>query len=197
MKLPAELKNIDFKKNPKQLTMIIAAISAALLFAFAYFLLFPQLGRLGALAGKAGKAKLELRSAKVAIANIDKFKGEIARSSGKIELYEKKLPVEQEMPSLLESLNAMAKRSKMDIISITPVAGSNTGAQKAAYQEFLIKISVRGGYHELGTFLSDIENADRFMKVVDMDIKANEATPAKHSVELLVATYILLKDNNK
>jgi hypothetical protein len=31
------------------------------------------------------------------------------------------------------------------------------------------------------------------MKVVDIDIKANRATPAKHDVELVICTYILLK----
>ena len=194
MKLPAILKDIDFKKNPKQLTIAVVAVSIALFLVFVYFLLFPQIARLGTLAGKFGKARLELRSAKVLIANIDKFKSDIEKFREKIDLYEKKLPAEQEMPTFLENLNALAKKSRLDIISITPVAVPSL-AQKAAYQEFLIKIIVRCGYHELGAFLRDLENADRFMKLVDINIKANPITPAKHNVELLVATYILLKDN--
>jgi hypothetical protein len=49
----------------------------------------------------------------------------------------------------------------------------------------------------LGNFLTDLENADRFMKLVDINIKANESAPKRHSVELMVATYILLKDKEK
>ena len=189
--------NAYIKKNPKQLTIAMIAAALAALLLFVYFLLMPQLTRLGTLVGKASKAKLELRSAKVSISNIDKFKNDIEKFSAKIDLYEKKLPAEQEMPSLLEELNSMAKKSNLDIISITPSAPRVEGAQRAAYQEFLIKVSARCGYHELGNFLTDLENADRFMKLVDISIKANENTPKRHSVELMVATYILLKDKEK
>jgi type IV pilus assembly protein PilO len=194
--MPIDL-NAYIKKNPKQLTMAMIAAALAALLLFVYFLLMPQLTKLGTLVGKASKAKLEFRSAKVSISNIDKFKSDISKFSAKIDLYEKKLPAEQEMPSLLEELNSMAKKSNLDIISITPSAPRAEGALKAAYQEFQIKIIARCGYHELGSFLTDLENTDRFMKLVDINIKANENTPKMHSVELMVATYILLKDKEK
>ena len=41
--------------------------------------------------------------------------------------------------------------------------------------------------------MAKLEDADRFMKVADIDIKANKATPKKHDVELLVLTYVLAK----
>lgn len=185
------------KKDPKKLTIVIVASAAALVFLFVYFLLIPQIAKFGAAMGKYSKARIELKFAKEEIAKIDKYKVEIEKSREKIDLYEKKLPAEQEMPSILENLDSMAKRSRLDILAITPVSSSATlteAGQKATYQEFLIRISLRCGYHELGRLLSAMENADRFMKIVDIDIKGDEKTPKKHSVDLVVATYILLKD---
>jgi hypothetical protein len=53
-------------------------------------------------------------------------------------------------------------------------------------------ISARAGYHELGKFMSTLENSGRFMKCADMRMKANTSNPKKHDVELLVLTYVCL-----
>ncbi|MCX5680091.1 MAG: type 4a pilus biogenesis protein PilO, partial [Candidatus Omnitrophica bacterium] len=59
-------------------------------------------------------------------------------------------------------------------------------------EEIPILINARSGYHELGKLLSNMENADRFMKVSDIQIKSNSQLPRKHEVEILVLTYVLL-----
>ena len=63
-----------------------------------------------------------------------------------------------------------------------------------AYQEIPIMISARSGYHELGSFISKLENADRFMEVSDIKLKANSANFRKHNVELIVSTYLLVNE---
>ena len=88
----------------------------------------------------------------------------------------------------------MAKSANTKIVGIMPVTGKEEKAEKnQIYKEIPILISAKSGYHELGRFLNSLENSDRFMKVGDMHIRANPATPKKHDVELLVLTYILLK----
>ena len=88
----------------------------------------------------------------------------------------------------------MAKRSDVKILGITPLASKQEApASERAYQEIPILMNARSGYHELGKFLSDLENAGRFMKVVDIKIKENLSTPKKHDVELLILTYVLLE----
>jgi Tfp pilus assembly protein PilO len=54
-----------------------------------------------------------------------------------------------------------------------------------------IAVNARAGFHELGKFFSAIENSGRFMKVADISIKSNKASPKKHDVELVVVTYTL------
>jgi type IV pilus assembly protein PilO len=190
-----DLKNIDLKKNPEQTLIAAILICLILLVIYCYISVFPQIGRLTDVLSRMGKAMGQLKSAEYDISRIGELQNNIDANRSKVELYEKRLPAEQEIPALLESLSKMAKASNITIAGITPVPVSQKdqkGRKNVIYQEFPILISAKCGYHELGRFLANMENADRFMKVVDIDVKANKASPKKHDVELLVLTYVLL-----
>jgi len=201
MSILDDLKGIDLKSidlnNPQTrtllLTVLISLIAAAL---YIYFVFIPQFVRVFALSGDIGKMRLELKSAQALVANMDKLKNDLKENSEKVELSEKKLPAEQEIPTLLEDLSSMAKDSKIRILSIVPVmsylTGDRSGNKSQIYREIPILITAKSGYHQLGRFLNSLENAGRFMKVVDIGIKADKASPKEHDVELIVCTYILL-----
>jgi Tfp pilus assembly protein PilO len=118
----------------------------------------------------------------------------IASYDEKIGRYGDLLPTEEGIPTLLESLSEMARSSGMKIVSIEPVEERDNKALRGqAYQAIPIRMNARAGYHELGKFFSTLENSERFIKIADMRIKTNAASPKKHDVELLVLTYILLE----
>ncbi|MFA6079189.1 MAG: type 4a pilus biogenesis protein PilO [Candidatus Omnitrophota bacterium] len=198
MKLPFDLSSIDLKKAQPQVLILAALVSGVVLIALIFFILIPQVNKITDVLSKTGKAMSDLKEAEYQISRIDKYKTDIATFKEKVDLYEKKLPAEQEIPSLLENLSTLAKKSSISIVGITPVApvaAKDQKAQKSAiYQEFPILVSAKSGYHELGSFLSSLENADRFMKVVDIEVNLNKTTPKKHDVDLMVYTYILLKE---
>lgn len=185
----------DVTKNKTQMMVFALLVVVIIAVLFINFLLIPQVARLTDVFSKMGKMRSDLKSATDDIAKIEKFHKDIDSYKGKVERYEKMLPAEQEIPTLLENLSEMAKSSNIKILGITPaVQNMDQKAQKnGIYQEIPILISAKSGYHELGLFLSNLENSDRFMKVVDIEIKANKTSPKKHDIELIVLTYILLK----
>ncbi len=189
---------IDFKKNKREVLIALVAIAAMVFFADINFLLRPQIRGLTGRLAEIGKMSSELKTAAGDIANIENFKKGISSYRDKVSLYEKQLPAEQEIPSLLEYLSAIAKKSNVTIIGITPgqpgTLTEGKSRESQVYQELPIVISAKSGYHELGMFLSNIENSDRFMKVIDIDIKVNKATPRRHDVELVLYTYVLLNE---
>ncbi|MDP3730825.1 MAG: type 4a pilus biogenesis protein PilO [Candidatus Omnitrophota bacterium] len=194
-----DLKSIDLKNTRTQILLltILAALAAAAL--YIYFVFVPQVMRAFELTASTGKTKSELKSARTVIKDFERLKDELEEQSQKVESYEKKLPAEQEIPALLENLSNMAKESNIKIIGIVP-AMSYSKEDKSAdknqiYREIPILITAKSGYHELGNFLNNLENADRFMKAADISIEANKASPKKHDVELLVCTYVLLPEN--
>lgn len=192
-----DLKNIDFKDKKTQSIILIAIVVIAAFVGYLYLIFFPQIGKITTLIGKDFKINSELKSAKSMITNIGAFKKDLAKYNEKVDLYEKKLPAEQDIQNLLENLSSMAKASNIKIVEIIPALSyfkEDAANKSQIYKEIPILITARSGYHELGNFLSDLENADRFMKVVDIGIKANRTNPKMHDVELMVCTYILLEE---
>ena len=204
MNIFEDLKNVDFKnmdlKNRETqvllLTICVVLAAAAL---YLYFVFFPQIIRVFDLTAKTGKIKSELRGARVVIKDYESLKNGLKERTQKVESYEKKLPAEQEIPVLLEDLSNMVKASDIKIVGIVPAMSyfkdDKSVNKSQIYREIPILITAKSGYHELGAFLTSLESSDRFMKVADINIKANKASPKKHDVELMVCTYILLPEN--
>lgn len=171
------------------------AMLLSLVICVAYISLFlkPQAAGLAGVMGGIKKVSSDLKAAEANIARVESFKKSIAAYNEKVGRYEKTLPTEQGIPRLLEDLSEMARDSNMKIVGIVPVAKDDKGQRSQTYQEIPIIMSAKSGYHELGRFLTGLENSDRFMKVADIQIKSTRAMPKKHDVELLVLTYVLLE----
>ncbi len=185
---------LNLKDNPRQAIMLASGIAIAMAFFYMKFLLIPQIYGAAKSFKQSNTLRSEVKTAEEEITKIDTLKKEISAYRSKIESYERMLPVEQEVPKLLETLSTMAKSSNVKIVGITPLASKQEVSPEKIYQEIPILISARSGYHELGRFLSDLEGSDRFMKVVDIGIRENKSSVKRHDVELLVLTYVLLEN---
>ena len=191
-----DLKSIDFKDKKTQTTILITLLGAIVLILYIYFIFLPQVAKDIGLIGKIMQMKNDLKGAQLLIAEKVGLEKRFAAYSEKIDLYEKKLPAQKEIPNLLEDLSSMARNANITIIGImpTPLPAPLRGQKEKkgqVYQETPILITAKSGYHELGHFLSNLESGDRFMKVVDISVRANAAAPKKHDVELMVHTYVL------
>ncbi|MDP2913556.1 MAG: type 4a pilus biogenesis protein PilO [Candidatus Omnitrophota bacterium] len=181
------------KKNPKQAGILVILSALIILILYLNFLLKPQIMRVSAVFAGMKQTSDDLRKTEEEIGRMPRYVIDIASYEEKISRYEKMLPVEQEIPALLESLSNMARGSNVKIVAITPVMpeeGPNDGSR--VYQEMPILINAKSGYHELGNFLAKLEYADRFMKIADIVIRSNNSIPKKQDVDLLILTYILL-----
>jgi Tfp pilus assembly protein PilO len=85
----------------------------------------------------------------------------------------------------------MARSANVKIVEITPLASKQEPGSDQTYLEIPIMINAKSGYHELGKFIINLENTDRFKKIADMDVTANKTASKKHDVKLLILTYVL------
>lgn len=102
------------------------------------------------------------------------------------------LPNEKEISGFLENISIIAKTSGVKILAITPsglkpLKIEDTGIY---YYEMPISITAKSGYHELGRFISEIEQGKRFMTVEGLQIRDNKNTPRKHDVRLVLKAYV-------
>lgn len=187
-----DLRNIDFKDPKVQRTIVISLFGLIALVAYILLMFLPQAVYDINMVGKTLKMRSDLKEAGSLISEKETLKKKATEYKNKIEVYEKKLPAQREIPNLLENLSKMARNANITIVGITPVTlKSQKEKTVQVYQEIPILITARSGYHELGRFLSNLENGDRFMKVVGINIKTNAATPKKHDIDLTVHTYVL------
>ena len=183
----------DLKKSPKQMMIVVSVATVALVLAYGFFFLKPQITGIFAMMGRLVKVSADLRTAKSDISKIGSMKSDVDAYNKKVDQYEKTLPAEDGIPGLLESLSEMANKANVSIAGIVPLDKKiDSKAEVRVYKEIPILITAKSGYHELGNFLSALEKSDRFMKVADIQIKADKASPKRHNIELMVVTYVLL-----
>ncbi len=109
-----------------------------------------------------------------------------------IESYAKGLPGEKEVPEFLEELSAIAKTADVSILSITPapIRSIKEGKSVSYYSEMPISITAKSGYHQLGSFVNDLEEGKRFITIDTLRIKGDSRDPRKHNVRIKMITYV-------
>ncbi|MDP3789087.1 MAG: type 4a pilus biogenesis protein PilO, partial [Candidatus Omnitrophota bacterium] len=191
----------DFlKKATKNEIMAFTVLICAFMIVGYFFLLFsPLTAKLSDVSRKVSKLQSDLTVADLAIGGMPKLRSEIEELKKKAIAYSNKLPKEEEFPALLEGLSAMAQNTDVKITKILPAKDTEAQAPEKStsriYQEQKILINAQCGYHQLGTFISELENAERFMEISDIIIESLKTTPRRHNVQLVVKTFIL-KDKN-
>jgi Tfp pilus assembly protein PilO len=121
----------------------------------------------------------------------------------------KKLPLEKEIPSLLQDISAIANMNGIRIMQIDstkeeakapqkgaaskPKKGERAAAQReswSAMSAVKIKLDIIASYHKLGNFINEIENAEKLCIVDELSINRDSADPLKQSVRMVIKTYV-------
>lgn len=191
----------DFIKKATKNEIMAFTVLICVMVIVGYFFLFlsPLIAKLSNVSRKVSKLKGDLTIADFAIGDMPKLGSEIEELKKNAIVYSNKLPKEEEFPALLESLSRMAQNTDVKITKILPAKDTETHAPEKStlciYQERKILIDAQCGYHQLGTFISELENAERFMEISNITIESLKAAPRRHNVQLIVKTFIL-KDKN-
>ncbi|MCQ9208023.1 MAG: type 4a pilus biogenesis protein PilO [Omnitrophica bacterium] len=143
---------------------------------------------------KSTRLKAEIVNIEKNWANLSLLKEKIGQLDQKAQSYEKKLPGEKEIPAVLEYLSDSAKKFGVRITEIRPVEqDKGKDAPPAFYYKAPIMLKAECGYHQLGRFLNELENADRFMEINDLKIVTNPRKSNIHYIQLIVVTYVMKK----
>jgi len=188
------LKNFKWKLLKNQKLIVYGIITLCLLMANYTLFLKPTMASLSKAMPKLRQLQRKLVVDQNLIAGIPGYKARIEAMRKSLSQQKKKLSTKQEISSLLKGLSEIAKDSDVKIVSIKPhaaVAGKRQSTASGAYQKYPISIKAVCGYHQLGTFLNKLENADIFMRVSDINITADPNDLTQHLIYVLVNTYIL------
>jgi type IV pilus assembly protein PilO len=156
-------------KDPRSRNFALVGL-LALLGAGAYFGLLYSPHRealtateehIDALATANDKAKAEL-----AKGNVEALRAEAAQFKGNLELMRQLVPTSNEVPALLEQVSTAARRVGLDIGAVEP----EPVIEGDQFDTYRYRISVRGDYHAVGEFLTNVGSLTRIIAPVNLKL---------------------------
>lgn len=148
--------------------------------------------RIAELKAEFEKKSSDLARARQAVADLPRFQAEFAALHERYELAGELLPLEKEFPGLLRKLTLTGQQAGVTFQLVQPQGVIEQGN----YTELPIRITVRGGYHQVGQFLAQIANLRRIVNVSNLAIATQpSATDAATCEATFTATaYVLNPD---
>jgi len=152
----------------------------------------PTSHRISELKADFEKKSSDLSRARQAVADLPRFQAEFAALHERYELAGELLPLEKEFPGLLRKLTLTGQQAGIEFQMVQPEAIIEQGN----YTELPIRITVRGGYHQIGQFLAQIANMRRIINVSNLAISAQQSAASSATCEAsLTATAYILNPN--
>lgn len=156
-------------KDPRSQKMVLATIVAiALAGLYANFVWLPKKTELAELAVRLDTldARNATARARIAQGTAADLEAEAARYSRDLEVMRLLVPTGNELPSLLEQVSTAARREGLDIASVEP----QPVVQGDQFDTYRYKVSITGGYHALGEFLTNVGSLTRIVAPVNLSL---------------------------
>ena len=185
MAMPAFLQNfIDGPKLPK---VILGVLGLAVIVGGGWFLLVsPLQAEITTLEGRRTQLATELAQARSQVAELQRFRREMAELQAKLDVLKAKLPTEKETPALYRSLSEAAQGAGLGVSLFQP----REPRPKDYVSEIPITITAEGGYHQLGLFFEKVAGLERVVKVGEMKLTGLVKGRSALRAELTLATYM-------
>ena len=170
-----DINDLDFKSAgtwPLAIKIIVwALVLAVVVFLGYYFHLNDMLDERQRVEKKEVELKQEYEAKAFKAANLDVYRKQMTDMEKSFGALVKQLPSDTEVPGLLEDIThtGLGSGLEIDSIKLQPEHSAEF------YVELLIEIQVRGGYHDLGTFVSGVASLPRIVTLHDFDIKPTES----------------------
>lgn len=123
------------------------------------------------------------------VANLPALRQQMTDMEAQFGALLRQLPSDTEVPGLLEDITSTGTGAGLEFDSINLLPE----VQREYYIELPIQISVRGSYHELGTFVSGVAGLPRIVTLHDFSI--NPAESDQLDLSILARTYRYRDEN--
>ena len=169
-----DLSDIDWERIgvwPIAARAFLCALLAAAIIAGSYFFFIEDLNiKLASEVNTEEELRSSFRIKSRQAANLETYKEQMVEMEKSLGALVAQLPSDTEVPGLLEDIDEKGTESNLNIDSIK-LAKEKVGE---FYVELPINILVRGGYHDLGAFVSGVAGMPRIVTLHDYDISTKD-----------------------
>ena len=178
------------EKNPYY--VIIAALVVVLV--VDYFLLMQfQFSNLRSLNPKLHTLEQELKTTRNNIKEMNAFQNQIKLLNVKGQDINSQIKSKEEIPLILENISRLASKYGVVIDEIVPNTTNEEIIMKnndGQYLSIPVKVLAYSGYHNLGRFLNQLENEEKFFTISDFSITGNSQDTVHHVISLTLRALV-------
>ena len=177
----------SFIDGPKMPKVILGSLGVAVIVIGGWFLLLaPVQAEITTLADRRQQLATELTLARSQVAELQRFRKEMAELQVKLDLLRTKLPTEKETPGLYKAVNEAAQAAGLGVSLFQP----REPKPKNYVFEIPITVTAESGYHQLGEFFERVGGLERVVKVAEMKLIGLTKSRSALRAELTLATYM-------
>lgn len=193
MKLPEiDFSSLEFREiGSWPLILRIASIIGAciVLIIAIYFLIFDsEIESLKKSIADLEKKRSEFKEQYTMAVNLDAYKDQMKEMQSAYQEYVKQLPSSSNIPELIDSLTKIGESNGLKINSI------KLGDSKLIdnfYMSLPLTLSINGGYHNIGIFISETAKLARIVTLNDFNIKVASGQSGDLQMDMQAETYWL------
>ena len=192
-----------FSPREQKTLALVIGLGLVTLWMYFSFIVSPLIREIGDLGRQVRDAREQLKVVRVSTANETTLRDQQRQLQEGVGSMQQLLPSEEELPAVIESLSDLAGQSQVKIQTIFPQRPGSDGAgrkdkdkgpagepkQPNIYKEVMIQIDALAGFHQLGSFLSRVEQAEKPMRVAGLRITLDPKETKRQRVKLLLQSY--------
>jgi type IV pilus assembly protein PilO len=163
-------------KDPKVQKIMLGVMSTVIL-SYLYFgtsflpINYPvRKAKIEALKKEHTKLSAELEKARKMVGNLARLEAEYERLHDQWLSAQELLPEEKEMPDLLRRVTTAGNKAGVKFALFEPQAPMSM----EFYTEHPVSVTIRGGYHQVGIFFSQLANMPRIVNISRLELNTNE-----------------------
>lgn len=169
-----------------------ALLPVAALAVFRLLFVGPQTDLLAMRRVELEQRRAEVIRARHVAGRLPQLEHEVERLRGRYEALRRSLPEEDDVSSVLSSLQGMAVRSRLTVQSFT----LDETSARDGYEEWPVRLELTGGFHELVSFLDAVGRLPRIVTIGQLSIRAlPSGTPTATIAATCIATTYVLRES--
>jgi len=185
----------QLKRDPKNLAALV--IACVIMMAASFLAMKWQISVIQSITKKNAKtyAGIEELNKKL----LTEQKGMEAVAAAAKEGKQKRIIGREEIHVLLNTISLLAKNNGVKILQITPPkegslkaagGGKKKSAQSPVAFSQLVGMEIIGNYHQLGSFLQQLEQAESVLELEEITIRRTKTTVLSQLVSLTIKVYV-------
>ncbi|MBF0330694.1 MAG: type 4a pilus biogenesis protein PilO [Candidatus Omnitrophica bacterium] len=178
----------------QQLFICLGIFVAALLALDGALILRLQIGGLVAIDRKTLQIKADIEALTTNHQRMAQFRESLEAARRSMKNFKAMVRKKDDVPSVLNSISTLANEYGVKIDQLVPQKGDGKALVKSTdgnYTSLAIMIRAKAGYHQLGRFISRLEQERVFWYLESMDVIADAADPARHVVKMQMKILVL------